>query len=494
MTSPSALIPRPRGMRPESGGFTIEPGTGIVCPGADGELLRVAEFLATVLRRSTGFEIPVSRDGDDAGGSIIAIALEPGGAHGDEGYDLTVSTSSVNLTANRPAGIFRGMQTIRQLLPPQIEATTPSRGPWPMPGVTIRDVPRYPYRGMMLDVARHFFGVAEVKRVIDFLAYYKFNVLHLHLTDDQGWRIEIESWPELALHGGSTQVGGGPGGFFTKAQYRELVDYAAERFITVIPEIGMPGHTRAARASYGELNDNGVPSCLHTGIDVLSHEHISLTKPASYRFADEVIGEVAALTPGPYIHVGGDESEPGLEYGHFIEKVEAIVRSHGKRMVGWDETAEWVSDPQTVVQLWRTDGVGYGPARWAAARGSKIIMSHANEAYLDMKYNEGSRIGTTWARCIDVDTAYCWDPGHLVNGIEPEHLLGVEAALWTEQVKNAADLDYLVFPRLPGYGELGWTAPAAPDWEEYAGRLAAHGPVFEAMGIDFYRSEKVKWP
>jgi hexosaminidase len=355
---------------------------------------------------------------------------------------------------------------------------------------TIRDFPEYAYRGAMLDVARHFFSVEDVKRFIDFLAAYKMNALHLGLSNDQGWRIEIKSWPKLAEIGGSTEVGGGEGGFYTQEQYSEIVKYAQERNITIIPEIDMPGHTNAALASYPELNCNGKATQLYTGIEV-GFSTLCTNKEITYQFIDDVIRELAAITPGPYFHIGGDESHvtPMEDYIPFVNRVQEIVLKHGKKVIGWDEIANATPVEGSTIQFW--DNIKN--ATMGMEKGAKVLISPASKAYLDMKYDSTTTLGLKWAGYIEVDHGYKWNPTELVPGLTKEKILGIEAALWTETITNIDELEYMVFPRLPGYAEIGWTAPAARNWDEYKLRLAQHGKRFEAMEIDFYRSLLVPW-
>ena len=238
----------------------------------------------------------------------------------------------------------------------------------------------------MLDVARHFFGVDDVKRYMDLMALYKLNRLHLHLSDDQGWRIEIKSWPNLAIEGGKSEVGGGPGGYYTQQDYTALVDYGRERHITIVPEIDMPGHTNAALASYPDLNCDGIARQRYTGIEV-GFSSLCVDKDITYKFIDDVVREIAALTPGAYFHIGGDEVKTltAAQYVAFVERVQAIVQAHGKETIGWDEIAPAHLLPTTIVQHWRPDGA---PSQ-AVAKGARVVMSVANRAYLDMQYDAG---------------------------------------------------------------------------------------------------------
>ena len=323
----------------------------------------------------------------------------------------------------------------------------------------------------------------DVKAYIDYLAYYKVNRFHFHLTDDQGWRIEIKSWPKLAEIGGSTQVGGGPGGYYTQEQYAEIVKYAQSRHITVVPEIEMPGHIMAALASYPELSREGIMPSLYTGTDV-GMSSLNTRSELTYQFVDDVIREMAILTPGPYIHIGGDEAYKTKDddYIPFIERVQDIVSHYGKMVVGWQEIAKACLLPTTLVQFWSTHSNGIELARRAAEQGASIIMSPASKAYLDMKYEAATALGLNWAGFVEVQTAYEWDPAGLVTGLPEAQIVGVEAPLWTETVRTLADLEYMAFPRLPGINEIGWSPSQGRAWEEYRLRLASHAARFEQAG------------
>jgi hexosaminidase len=272
-----------------------------------------------------------------------------------------------------------------------------------VPAVSVRDEPRFAWRGAMLDVSRHFFTVEDVERFIDLLALHKLNRLHLHLADDQGWRIDITSWPNLARHGGSTEVGGGPGGFYTQAEYAEIVRYAAARFIVVVPEIDLPGHTNAALASYAELNCDGQARPLFTGVEV-GFSALCVEKDVTYRFIDDVVREISALTPGPYFHIGGDEVQTltPAQYNSFVDRVRGIVESHGKQMIGWDEVTSSSLSASSIVQHWRPKQT---PGE-AVAKGAKVVVSVANRLYVDMKYEPATPIGLSWAGQVDVQASY----------------------------------------------------------------------------------------
>ncbi|MFM7839314.1 MAG: family 20 glycosylhydrolase, partial [Chitinophagaceae bacterium] len=338
------------------------------------------------------------------------------------------------------------------------------------------------HRGSMLDVARHFFSVEEVKHYIDLLAFYKMNRLHLHLSDDQGWRIEIKSWPKLTQVGGTTQVGGGQGGFYTQDQYKELVQYAADRYITIIPEIDMPGHTNAALASYAELNCNDTATKLYTGLEV-GFSSFCTRKPITYVFLDSVIRELAALTPGAYIHIGGDESHSTKieDYIPFMEKVQLLVKKYGKTVIGWDELAHCQLEPGTVTQYWAEAK----NAALTVSKNAKLIMSPAHKIYMDMQYDSTTKLGLHWAGYLEVDSAFLWDPATIQPGVTRKDILGVEAPLWSETIQTRQDIEYLMFPRFPGYAEIAWSPSAGRSWDEYKVRLGKHGQRMEAMGLNF---------
>jgi hexosaminidase len=488
------LIPIPVSVSAPDGAvpFEVTSATRIVTPAGSPEAARIGEYLAALLRRPTGFELPVGAGGG-AGG--IELRLGADGRLGAEGYELDVRAGGVTLLATRPEGLFRGVQTLRQLLPAVVEGAAVRPGiAWRVPAGRIVDHPRFAWRGAMLDVARHFFPVADVKRYLDLMALYKLNVLHLHLTDDQGWRIAIEGWPRLTAHGGSTAVGGGAGGFYTRRDYEEIVRYARERYVTVVPEIDMPGHTNAALASYAELNCDGTAPDLYTGIGV-GRSSLCVDAEETYAFVDDVLGQLAALTPGPYLHAGGDEARTlsHADYVRFVERVQRIVQGHGKRMVGWQEIAGAELPPGTVAQYWDVRA-GTGELRSAAGRGVRLVLSPADKTYLDMKYDAGTDLGLDWAGTVEVDDAYDWEPATLIEGVDEAAVLGVEAPLWTETLTTFDDVQVMALPRLPGVAEVGWSPAARRGWDGYRHRLAAQAPRWSALGLRYHRSPAVPWP
>ena len=491
MTNPlETLIPQPVSVVSRSGKFTLEPTTRFYFDAGNDRLKALGHYLAEILRPATGFELevfPLSGSTSKTGVNLSLGDSDP--KLGEEGYQLSITPEAVVLSAGGPAGVFQGIQTIRQLLPPEIEGATVKPGLWEIPGCEIKDHPRFEYRGAMLDVSRHFFGVADIKRYIDLLAYYKINHFHMHLSDDQGWRLEIKSWPNLAVHGGSTQVGGGPGGFYTQEEFAEIVAYAQSLYITIVPEIDLPGHTNAVLASYPELNQDGKAPELFTGINV-GFSSLFIENENTFKFLEGVIREVAQLTPGPYIHIGGDEAHSTSEedYRAFIDRIQKIVQANGKIMIGWDEVLKSNLDPGSIVQYWR-----YLIDEIEIPEGVKFIVSPANKSYLDMKYDESTALGLNWAGNIDVKDAYDWNPAIQVSGLLEENILGVEAPLWSETVETIADVEYMTFPRLAGVAEIGWSREEQRNWEDYRLRLAAHRSRLVAMGVNFYRSKLVDW-
>ena len=438
------IIPVPASVRPAADAtFTLRSGTAI--RSVDGP---AGELLATVLRAATGFELPLS----DAGQIALELAEIEGG---DEAYELSVTPGAVTVRANTPAGLFAAVQTIRQLVP------VTGAGEVTLPGGTIADRPRFAYRGVMLDVARHFFTVDEVKAYIDAIAQFKINHLHLHLTDDQGWRLEIAGWPRLTEVSGAagTGVDGVGPGFYTRDHYRDLVAYAAARHITVVPEIDLPGHTNAVLVAYPELTADGQPVPHRTDTEV-GYSSLVADKEETYAFVEDVIREVAALTPGPYLHIGGDECQATSadDYRTFLTRVLPLVEKYGKRAVGWHEIAAVELPESAVPQFWRTEAADDGTAR-AVTAGSQVIMSPADRVYLDMKYTADTELGLDWAGLVEVDRAYDWDPADRLPGVGEQAILGVEAALWAETLRSPADVETMTFPRLPAVAEIAWSPP-----------------------------------
>ena len=408
---------------------------------------------------------------------------------GAEGYQLDATSRGIRIVASQPAGLFYGVQTMRQLFPPSIEHQASYQRRLIMPFAHVVDAPHYEWRGSMLDVARHFLPATDVKRFIDLLALYKINRLHLHLADDQGFRIEIKSWPNLTVIGGRSQIGGGPGGFYTQAEYADIVAYARSRYITVVPEIDMPGHSNAALTSYPDLRCNrtapdpftivgGPPNTLCTSRDSV------------YQYISDVAREILAAAPVPYFHIGGDEVQ-GLskaDYHAFIERVQEIVNRLGVRMIGWGEIAPANISPTNVVQHWTKDSTFLH-----AQRGGKIIASPGPHFYLDMKYDSTTSLGLKWAGYIDLRKAYDWDPVTENPGVGASSILGLEAPLWAETLITRQDYEYMAFPRITALAELAWSSPNQIGWDGYRRRIAAQGARLAALGVNFARVPGINW-
>ena len=485
------LIPYPRNVEATNGGFALDPYTGIFTSADESsEFEAIGQFLSKKIASKTGIILPVNDLEAERTDRIIQITQNDSiGLSGDEAYELHIGRDTITLAATSPQGAFRGIQTLRQLIPETGIDTIAEFPIWRIPTGKILDVPNFEYRGSMLDVARHFFSVEDVKKYLDLLAYYKINYLHLHLTDDQGWRIEIKSWPKLTEIGGSTEVGGEAGGFFTQEDYKDIVAYAADLYITIVPEIDMPGHTNAASASYAFLNGADKPAKLYEGMRV-GFSTFDTRKDTVYQFIDDVVRELSEITPGPYFHIGGDESHVTKkdDYRYFVSRVEKIVQKHGKRMIGWDEVATADLDSTSIAHFWASRD----NAKLAKEKGMQVILSPASKTYLDMKYDTLSEYGLTWAAYIPVDSAYVWTP-ETYSGIPRNQILGVEAPLWSETISNIEELEYLAFPRMIGYSELSWTDEANRDWEKFKVRLANQAAFLDRMNVKYYPSPRIDW-
>ncbi len=475
------LIPKPMSVTESGSSFLVKPNMKVYYQ--DESQMKLSEQIAGEWEKLTGLSMMVEAFKNGASNGII---LDGTDAQDSEKYVCGIEENKILLKGSN-AGIYRGWQNIKQMI---LLAQNDPKNKVYIPTGLIRDEPNFAYRGTMLDVSRHFFSLDEVKEHIDMIALYKINYLHLHLSDDQGWRIEIRSWPNLTKHGGSTEVGGGEGGFFTQEDYKELVDYAQGKYITIVPEIDMPGHTNAALASYPELNCDGKARELYTGMEV-GFSTLCVKKELTYKFLDDVIGEIAAMSPGPYFHLGGDESHvtPKDEYLIFINKAVEIIKKHNKIPMGWDEFTAGDLTGNTVAQHWHTPE----NAVRGQSKGGKVVMSPAKRAYLDMKYDSTSSYGLHWAALIDVKSGYDWDPETYIPDLKKENILGIEAPLWSETVSNLDEAEYLIYPRLLGYSEVGWTAAKDRNWEDYSKRLAEHSGYLERLGVDFYRSPLIEW-
>jgi hexosaminidase len=482
-----AVIPRPvllerTGEEP----FVLTAATILVVDSAP-ELVAVGVLAADLLGRLSGRPVEV-RYTEGGAPSVVRLTVTDDLPAGDEAYRVVVTPQRVDLSARTPAGLVRAVVTLRQVISDIGEGTLT------VPALRVEDHPRYAWRGLSIDVARHFFTVSDLKSVIGLLAHYKLNVLHLHLTDDQGWRVHLPSRPLLTRVSAGTSVGGGPGGFYSPAQLAEIIDHAAARGVRVIPEIDVPGHVNAATHAYGELTPSGEPTDEYTGIEVgFSRLHDDL--PATREFLKDVFTDLAAMTPGEYVHIGGDEvlTMDHDEYARLVGFVSSVVRDAGKKVVGWQEIASTPLEPGTVVQYW---DINADPAPFVAAAqaGAQVLMSPASKAYLDMKYDAGTALGLEWAGHVELRDSYDWEPSSLIPGVPAESVVGVEAAVFTETLTDLSELTSMLLPRLAAVAEVAWTAPEDRDFDDFAARVAQHGAFWDRVGFSWYASPQVTWP
>lgn len=485
------VVPVPQSLTARPGRFTLSPAVSLTGDGAAGTVL------TDLVAARSGVRI------DGGAGAARTIALHHAAGGLPESYRLHISPDVVTIESPDAAGLFYGTQTLVQLL------TRDAGTGWYLPAVDISDAPRFAHRGMMLDIARHFFPVAVIERLIDRIAALKLNVLHLHLTDDQGWRIALDTRPELAAQGSSTSALGDPGGHLTRADYIRLVAYAATRHVRIVPEIDLPGHTHAVGLAYPELVEapvispsvretaatfgGGIPTAgaPYTGFAV-GFSSLRIHDEATYAFLRDVLGELAALTPGALIHIGGDEAHGTTpeDYAAFLTRTTAIVTELGKTPMAWHEAGSVPGIAAgTVGQYWGfvspTDGAD-DAARGFLARGGRLILSPADAVYLDMKPDAGSPLGLVWANGpTSLERAYAWEPRRVVTGIAEDDILGVEAALWTETIATEADIEAMVFPRVAAAAEIAWS-PAAGDertFRAFRARLAVLSVLWADAGI-----------
>lgn len=479
-----AVIPRPARIEPGEGRFTLNAQTTIVaCPGAEA----IGHYLAGVIAPATGFQLKVVTEapGRTPAGAIGLSLSGEAERFGDEGYDLQVLADRVAIKAAKPAGLFYGCQTLRQLFPAQFGSLVQAVNvEWSVPVLKIVDKPQYVWRGVLLDPSRHFISKQGIKKCLDWMAYHKLNRLHLHLTDTDGWRVEIKKYPRLTSAGAWADLGDGVriGGFYTQDDIREIVAYAKDRYVMIVPEIETPSHSGAAMVAYPELNCFGTrKTAVSFGIDPLCGAEYCPGNDEVFEFLDGVFAEVAQLFPGPYIHVGGDEAEmrywgecpkcqarqkkAGNLHAWFMERVKLMVEARGRRIVGWGGVASGA-----VFTCWDSDGSG----GWAAAKGGwDVIMSTGNHHYIN--YNiERTTLKTT----------YDFDPAPPGAGLTPEarrHVLGVEACLWGEMVPEN-HLDSQAFPRVLALAERGWGIDRS-DFDDFLERVKTHVGRLAEMGI-----------
>ncbi|WP_252247196.1 family 20 glycosylhydrolase [Clostridium sp. ZBS4] len=487
--SDNDIIPKPLSYKIGDGNFIITKDTSIYVKGntkeETEEISKIAEFIRGKLKASTGFELNIIQGKEGKSGSIYLTTIGAEESQGNEGYEIVTTNKNVKIIAYKAEGISRGVQTLRQLLPPDIEKNTIATDvEWNIPVSIINDKPEYNYRGLMIDVVRHFFTIGEVKRQIDYAAQYKINRVHLHLSDDQGWRLEIKKYPDLTIIGGSTEVGGGKGGYYTQEEFKDLVKYAAERYVEIIPEFDMPGHSNAALASYGFLNKDGKRKPLYTGTEVGFSSFMAHSEE-TYEFIEDVIKEVSEISNSKYIHIGGDEANSTKKenYDYFVDRVSKLVEKYGKISIGWDpiDTSPKINS-SIILQNWKDSNEA------ARKKEMKMVISIAQKAYLDMKYNDSTPYGLTWAGYIPIENAYKWDP---TDYAPKELVLGIEAPLWTETITDTKAMDYMIYPRLLGYAEIGWTPKENRDWSKYKNRLEKQGKRMKNQGINYYKDSRI---
>lgn len=521
-----AIIPQPVSLKTLKGNFRLTAQTTIGY--SQSAAKPMAELLATRLNAPTGYRLKVQRQG------LIQLSLNtrPDTNLGKEGYTLDVGVQNIRIRANEAAGLFYGVQTLLQLFPAGIESQTPvKKVAWNAPAVRITDYPRFAWRGFMLDVSRHFFSKEDVKRYIDRMARYKYNVFHWHLTDDNGWRVEIKSLPNLTKTGACRVQRYGrwgefeaprPGepatdcGFYTQDDIREVLAYAAERYITVLPEIDVPGHSMAAIAAYPELcctKDTSIkvnPGSVFAEwygngqFKMLIDNSLNPADENVYAFLDKVFTELAVLFPHPYIHVGGDEcyhgywendpgcktlmQKEGLKNSHelqsyFLKRVEKILKSKGKKMIGWDEILEGGLAPEAAVMSWR----GLEGGIEAAKLGHEVVMSPNDYVYIDLL--QGDPIvepDQTSYKKVRLKKTYEFEP--VPEGIDPKYILGGQANLWSEKVPTIRQAEYMSFPRAWATADIYWSPKSSKNWDGFIRRMERHMERADAAGCNYARS------
>jgi hexosaminidase len=495
------------------GEFTIAPETTIL---VTKETQSEGEYLADLLAPATGHRLAVKessrRKEQD---NCIVFEIDPGKKElGSEGYSLKVAADRVVVVAQKPAGVFYACQTLRQLLPAAIESREKVEDArWTIPRVEIVDVPRFSWRGHMLDTGRVFHSVELLKRYLDLMALHKLNRFHWHLTERVGWRIEIKKYPKLTAHhvfdtdlqGKKASDGSKFREFYTKDEIREIVAYAKARHIVVIPEIEMPGHSRLATECYPDML-----ACIDLKDRVPGHlvnRAFCAGNDRAYEFIDGVISEVAELFPGPWIHIGGDEplmqswaicsrcqgciKEKKLKnvhglYHHFTRRVEKIVADKGKRMMGWEEIGGAGLSARATIQSWH----GTGPGRAAALRGQDVVMSPASHCYLDGSHGR-----------VSIERAYSFEPVPTdLTADQAKHVLGIEAPMWMDKWRSwqyrprpgtTGRLDTQIYPRLTALAEVAWSTKDRRDWDNFKPRLKVHGDRLQMLGVAFYRDRGI---
>ena len=522
-----ALIPQPVSIveNNKAGNFILPSTITIIVPNNE-EVKKIASLFAAQITPPTGYKTTIKAGNSPLPKSILFL-LTTDKTIADEGYKLKVTSAGITLTARKPAGIFYGVQTLLQLLPSGITSTTElDYDEWDIPAVTIEDQPRFGWRGLMLDVSRHFFTVAQVKDYIDQMVKYKFNLLHLGLTNDQGWRIQIKSLPKLTEVGAwrvertgtfgnlSKPQPGEPatyGGFYTHEDIKELVKYAADRFVNILPEIDVPGHSLAAIASYPELSCTPGEYYVSPGDRFMvwpgGGQHfyglldntICPANEKAYEFLDKVFTEVAQLFPFGYIHMGGDETARNFwekseqikalmkkenlkdldeVQSYFVKRVEKIINSKGKKMIGWDEILDGGLAPNAAVMSWR----GMKGGIEAAKQGHEVVMSPTDFAYIDYMQGDAAIEPPVYST-LRLKKAYQFEP--LPEGVDAKLIKGGQANLWTEQVYNTRHMQYMTWPRAFAIAEVLWSSKEKRNWEYFSKRVENHFKRLDMAGVKY---------
>lgn len=515
-SSASDLIPKPVSVKNFEGFFDLDTTVSLIFETGSADAEATAQYLASVLRPATGFELPVVSGDHATGKTIVLSILGEDHALGREGYRLEVNPDRVRIAAPHAPGLFYGVQTLRQLLPSEVFSLSKADAlKWNIPCLAIEDYPRFPWRGMCLDVARHFLPKEFVKKFIDALALHKMNSLHLHLTDDQGWRIEIKKYPRLtevgawrdetlAGHAKDTPPkfdGERHGGFFSQEDIREIVAYAAARHINVVPEIEMPGHAQAAIAAYPELGNVADKLGVWTRWGV--NRNIFNPEETTILFLQDVLEEVIALFPSPYIHVGGDEAVKdqwqasavvqdrikalGLRnesemQSYFIRRMDTFLTAKGRRLIGWDEILEGGLAEGAAVMSWRgTDG---GIA--AAKAGHDVVMAPTTHTYFDYYQDDPENEPLAIGGLLPLEQVYSFNPVPPELSLdEAKHILGAQGQLWAEYIKSPEHAEYMAFPRACALAEVVWTPQDARDYSDFLARLKTHCARLDQQDIHY---------
>ncbi len=525
--SPYPIVPKPVSLVPASGTFRFSPATQVIVPTGSGEAHRIALQFLSIIGPSFATQPPVlERSTQDTSVIVFSLDSTASPAIPPEGYRLTIAASAIHLVASKPAGLFYGVQSLLQLLPPEIFSPFPAMHRWfDIPCVAIVDAPRFPWRGVHLDVSRHFFPKSFIKRYLDLLALYKMNVFHWHLTDDNGWRIEIKKYPKLTSIGAwrvdreslpwtdRPQQRPGEvatyGGYYTQDDIREIVAYAAERYITVLPEIEMPAHSVEALAAYPQYSCTGGPFTVLPGGYWPNANIFCAGNDSTFAFLDDVLDEVAALFPCPYIHIGGDEADKtnwkncpkcqarikaeGLKdeeelQSYFIRRIETHLNSIGKRLIGWDEILQGGLAPNATVMSWRGTEGGIAAAR----QGHDVVMTPTSHCYFDY-YQGKSGEPLAGGGFLPLDTVYAYEampPG--LTAQEQRHILGAQANLWSEFITTGIHAEYMLLPRMLALSEDVWTPAAEKNYSDFLVRVLNQYERFDAMGVsyrDFRKTE-----